>query len=325
MPHCVAISTSAVPWAGSGAGVGFGVGAWRGSRLPETHFRPTQAWPSLANVFFHAVAPFGWDSWLVGGLGVGVSVGVGVAGRVQQGRKVNGGQRLGLFIIAWHPSAARLQHPHSIPSWARTFAVLSPGKFRCRQRWEGWQIKKNFWHGTEACWRHSHNDVGDCGDDSCPLFLSMSSPDCPPFLSPPLSLPCSGLSVILSVLPNILLIAGALSPESWAQTGALLKFELSDMLFIVESVKMCALNPPQCECLPLGVCVCVGVPLSVCMCVWVRLPLCRARNYNAKLEHRTRGPQRRHQKCTGNKNGFRVSLKSIFKYLNFSRIYYSFF
>nr|DAA03747.1 TPA_inf: HDC03158 [Drosophila melanogaster] len=43
----------------------------------------------------------------------------------------------------------------------------------------------------------------------------------PPFRSP-----------VFQVLPK---------PKSCAQTGALLKFELSDMLFIVESVKMCAL------------------------------------------------------------------------------------
>jgi len=79
---------------------------------------------------------------------------------------------------------------------------------------------KKLWQGTEACWRHSHNDVGDCGDDS---FQTLTAP-------PPL--------VILLILPALKIPP---KPKSCAQTGALLKFELSDMLFIVESVKMCAL------------------------------------------------------------------------------------
>jgi len=39
---------------------------------------------------------------------------------------------------------------------------------------------KKLWQGTEACWRHSHNDVGDCGDDS---FQTLTPPP-PPRNSP---------------------------------------------------------------------------------------------------------------------------------------------
>lgn len=173
---------------------------------------------------------------------------------------------LGLFIIA---------HQRPRPSQS-----MAPWRFPTPSSWPlpptMRMTNKKVWHGTEACWRHSHNDVGDCGDDS---FFSSS-------------LPCS-CSCSFSGHTEILLTTKA---QARAQTGALLKFELSDMLFIVESVKMCALNP-HCVCaLPLSA---RGLSsVSVCLCVW--LVLCGARNYNAKLERRTRGPQRQRQRYTGN-------------------------
>lgn len=232
MPHCVAVSTSVVPWCWSW--FWFWCWFWCRCLTRLSSARDTlQANSSLARPcqFFPCRCSF-WLGQLVG-WGIRCGCGCGCESGCGRGRGWPGATRWegewrppsGPVYYRLAPISSQTPAPPYLPHpRARTFAVLSPGKFRCRQRWGGWQIK-NFWHGTEACWRHSHNDVGDCGDDSCPF-----SPSCPvltglPSYLPHSLLPCSGLSVIPSALPNILLIARVLSPdwrtfEVWAKWHA---------------------------------------------------------------------------------------------------------